>query len=196
MASLETICRTVRARFGLPPTGAPIDPDWLLTVLDELEPEPQPFCERDGLFGNRVRWNECAPKSIQRHQIGRACCAHVLRGMRQLQHSPGRLSEMLCGTSALDTQAEDIRRDDEQQQAQVARVHSFHKYAVQVAHELDFDTDAAAALWSTATRMVASARSSTLFPVANFPVVRVVVEHAHEREHALAVLLVRPRRRR
>lgn len=127
MASLESICRTVRTRLGLPPTGAPVDPDWLLTMHDELEPDPQPFCERDGLFGNKVRWNECAPKGTQKHQIGRACSAHILRSMRQLQHSPGRLSEMLCGTSAVDTQVEDIRRElYELRSARNALAHAHH----------------------------------------------------------------------
>lgn len=127
MASLETLCRTVRVRFGLPTVGAPVDPDWLLTMLDELEPEPVPFCERDGLYGNKVRWNECAPKSTQRHQIARACCAYLLRGMRQLQHSPGRFAEMLCGTSAVDTQVEDIRA--ELHALRDARVTVFTTYA-------------------------------------------------------------------
>lgn len=180
MASLESICRTVRTRLGLPPTGAPVDPDWLLTMLDELEADPRPFCDHDGLFGTKVRWNECAPKSTQKHQIGRACSAYLLRGMRQLQHSPGLLSEMLCGTSPVDTQVEDIRR--ELYELRNMRVHA--RVALGRANSIvecfpiaSHPPDAGAVLWAAAAKWVHKLTVA-------------VPEQPQPRE----VLLVRPRR--
>lgn len=83
--------------------STPVPPEALARWL-RLELEPISF-GRSGLYGDRVHYNDAAPRALQDYQIARGACAFALLQMGLIRDvSPHDLAVALCGVSSSDGQ--------------------------------------------------------------------------------------------
>jgi hypothetical protein len=98
MACVDTISDALRGGMKLSP-GALVSPFALARAL-RLRLCPT-CCERPGLYGDRIVYNEARPQRVQAYQVARAACAYALLAMGLIDElTPHELAVALCGVDS------------------------------------------------------------------------------------------------